>query len=59
MDDKWYNSDFASSLGIGILLFLTCCGIGTCSMLVRSKIEYVPKDDTVEKTIKTILDTTH
>lgn len=33
MNNKWYNSDFASSLGMGILIFLLCCGIGTCSKL--------------------------
>lgn len=33
MNDKWYNSDFASSLGMGICAFLLCCGVGTCCKL--------------------------
>jgi len=31
MNDKWYNSDFAALLGFGILVFLLCLGLGTCT----------------------------
>lgn len=33
MDNKWYNSKFASQLAEGITIFLICLGIGTCSSL--------------------------
>lgn len=33
MSDKWYNSIFAINVSEGIVIFLICMGIGTCSML--------------------------
>ena len=38
-NSKWYNSDFATYLGEGILIFLLCLGIGTCCMLCNSSIK--------------------
>lgn len=37
MNNKWYNSNFSDYLGMGILVFLLCCGIGTCSKLSFSE----------------------
>jgi hypothetical protein len=36
MNDKWYNSNFAEFLGIGILILLLCLGVGTCQRLAFS-----------------------
>ena len=33
MNDKWYNSNFAEFLGMGILIFLLCSGVGTCTKI--------------------------
>lgn len=54
MKDKWYNSDFASSLGIGVMIFLICCGLGTCSMLDKVKIEKT--QESAEKIVDRILE---
>jgi len=47
---KWYESKFASSVGIGILIFLFCLGIGTCNMLAYNvklniEVEQVEQND--------------
>ena len=55
MNDKWYNSEFAGTLGMGIMLFLVSCGVGTCTMLENVKIEH--KQDPAEKIVNRILDT--
>jgi hypothetical protein len=39
MNDKWYNSDFATSLGMGLLIFFISIGMGTCMMLSKSEIK--------------------
>ena len=40
MNDRWYNSELANGIGIGLMCLLICVGFGTCSMLENSKIEY-------------------
>lgn len=47
---KWYESEFACWAGQGICIFLTCVGIGTCSMLsyntkMNIEVEQVEQND--------------
>ena len=50
MKDKWYNSEFATALGVGLLVFLVCVGIGSCTRLA---FHYNP---TIEEPVEAIIE---
>ena len=49
MNDKWYNSVFATNISEGIGLMLICIGIGSCSALCFGSIKINKEPEKVEQ----------